>query len=167
MIEIRKAEKKDAFEAERIFGSARRFMRENGNTTQWNGVYPSAENVYEDVEKGCGYVMCEDGKVFAYFAFVLGEDPTYAYIEGAWIDDSPYGTIHRIASDGTHSGVMKYCVEFCRKICPQVRIDTHEDNRAMRSALARLGFIHCGTIYIEDGSPRMAFCLPTRDGSFV
>ena len=160
MIEIRKAEKKDAKEAERIFGSARRFMRENGNEAQWNGVYPSAENVYEDVENGCGYVMCDDGKVFAYFAFVLGDDPTSAYIEGEWIDDSPYGTIHRIASDGTHKGVMDSCVAFCRTICPHVRIDTHVNNRAMRNALARLSFIHCGTIYIEDGSPRMAFCLP-------
>ena len=163
MIEIRKAENKDAVVADRIFQSARLFMRAQGNMTQWNGVYPSAENVYEDVKNGCGYVMCEDGEVFGYFAFILGDDPTYSYIEGEWIDNSPYGTIHRIARDGTHKGVMKAVVDFCRAICPQVRIDTHKDNRAMRGALMKLGFIHCGTIYIEDGSPRMAFCLPSHE----
>ena len=127
---------------------------------QWNSVYPSAENVFEDVKNGCGYVICEDGTVFAYFAFVLGEEPTYSYIEGEWPDPSPYGTIHRIASDGTHRGILKLCVDYCKTICPHIRIDTHEKNRAMRNALSRLGFIHCGTIYIEDGTPRMAFYLP-------
>ena len=160
MIEIRKAEKKDAIEADRIFQSARLFMRKQGNMTQWNGVYPSAADVYQDVEKGQGYVICEDGKVFAYFAFVLGEEPTYSYIEGEWIDDSPYGTIHRIAKEGAHKDVMKQVVDFCQSICPHVRIDTHESNQAMRGALTRLGFTYCGTIYIADGSPRMAFCLP-------
>ena len=76
MIEIRKAEKKDAIEAERIFQSARLFMRQNGNDIQWNSIYPSAEDVFSDAEKGVGYVMCEDGKIFAYFAFIIGEDPT-------------------------------------------------------------------------------------------
>ena len=160
MIEIRKAEKKDAAVADRIFQSARLFMRKEGNMVQWNSVYPSAENVLEDVENGCGYVICEDSRVFAYFAFVLGEEPTYSYIEGEWPDPAPYGTIHRIASDGTHRDVLKRCVELCKTICPHIRIDTHEKNRAMRNALSRLGFVHCGTIYIEDGTPRMAFYLP-------
>ncbi len=159
MIEIRKAEKNDAKEAERIFKSARLFMRQNGNHTQWNGVYPSAEDVYADAENGVGYVMSEDGKIFAYFAFIIGEDPTYTYIEGEWPSSDTYGTIHRIASDGTHKGVMQLCVDYCRTICPHIRIDTHEKNQTMRNTLSRLGFSYCGTIYIEDGTPRMAFCL--------
>ena len=159
MIEIRKAIKSDAKEAERIFKSARLFMRQNGNYIQWNSVYPSAENVLADAENGVGYVMSEDGKIFAYFAFIIGEDPTYTYIEGKWPSSDTYGTIHRIASDGTHKGVMQLCVDFCRTICPHIRIDTHEKNQTMRNALTRLGFSYCGTIYIEDGTPRMAFCL--------
>lgn len=159
MIEIRKAKKTDAKEAERIFQSARLFMRKNGNDIQWNGIYPSAENVITDAENGVGYVMIEDGKIFAYFAFIVGEDPTYSYIEGKWLSQEPYGTIHRIASDGSRKDVLKHCVEFCRTICPHIRIDTHEKNLTMRHALSRLGFQHCGTIYIEDGTPRMAFCL--------
>jgi len=159
MIEIRKAEKTDAKEAERIFESARLFMRQKGNDIQWNGVYPSADNVLVDAKNGVGYVMQEDGKIFAYFAFIIGEDPTYAYIEGKWPSAEPYGTIHRIASDGTHKDVMKHCVAFCQTICPHIRIDTHEKNQTMRNALSRLGFQYCGTIYIEDGTPRMAFSL--------
>ena len=108
MIEIRKAKKSDAKEAERIFKSARLFMRQNGNYIQWNSVYPSAENVLADAENGVGYVMSEDGKIFAYFAFIIGEDPTYTYIEGKWPSSDTYGTIHRIASDGTHKGVMHW-----------------------------------------------------------
>ena len=50
MIEIRKAENKDADVADRIFQSARLFMRKEGNMVQWNSVYPSAENFFEDVK---------------------------------------------------------------------------------------------------------------------
>jgi predicted GNAT family N-acyltransferase len=38
-----------------------------------------------------------------------------------------------------------------------VRIDTHENNYVMQNMLKKNGFVHCGTIYLEDGQPRMAF----------
>ena len=39
-----------------------------------------------------------------------------------------------------------------------MRIDTHGDNIDMQSLLKKLGFVHCGTIYVEeDDYPRLAF----------
>ena len=39
-----------------------------------------------------------------------------------------------------------------------LRVDTHGDNRVMRNLLRKLGFVHCGTIYVEeDDFPRLAF----------
>lgn len=92
------------------------------------------------------------------FAFIPGEDPTYRYIEdGSWHWNRPYGTIHRLASRGTARGVAKACFDFCREKIPYLRIDTHADNHPMQSAVLRYGFRKCGTIYLTDGSPRIAF----------
>lgn len=50
-----------------------------------------------------------DGKerVLAQFALCTGEDPTYAHIDGAWLDDDSYVTIHRIASSGIVKGAAR------------------------------------------------------------
>ncbi len=34
--------------------------------------------------------------------------------DGAWPDNSPYGTIHRIAGDGQVKGLLQLCVAFCK-----------------------------------------------------
>ena len=36
-------------------------------------------------------------------------------------------------------------------------LDTHENNRVMQRAAERYGFKKCGTIYVADGSPRIAY----------
>ena len=49
--------------------------------------------------------VCEDnGKIAATFAFTTDGEPTYRVIRGgAWLDDAPYGVVHRIAAaKGTH-----------------------------------------------------------------
>ena len=38
-----------------------------------------------------------------------------------------------------------------------VRADTHADNVYMQRALEKSGFVRCGRIYTEDGSPRWAY----------
>ena len=36
--------------------------------------------------------------------------------------------------------------------------DTHGDNKVMQNMLKKLGFTHCGTIYVyEDNDPRLAY----------
>lgn len=38
-----------------------------------------------------------------------------------------------------------------------LRGDTHERNLPMRRAFERNGFERCGTIWVEDGTPRIAY----------
>ena len=48
-------------------------------------------------------------KFTVYSVFIIGADPTYEVIEdGAWPDNSPYGTIHRIAGDGQVKDFCSY-----------------------------------------------------------
>lgn len=154
---VRKAGYTDIRRALDIYDGARRFMRSRGNAVQWVNGYPSEELLRADVAAGQLYVMEDTGGVYAVFAFLLGDDPTYAYIEGAWRDDSAYGTLHRLGSDGTHHGVFAESAAWAAGRCPHLRADTHADNLTMQRCLEREGFVHCGTIYVEDGTPRVAF----------
>lgn len=144
-----------------IYAYAREQMKKNGNPTQWI-LYPERGLLEADIRAGHSYVLEEDGNVFGTFAYIIGDDPAYAEIEdGAWLNDAPYGTIHRIASDGSQRGVLRSAVDFALARMPNLCIDTHGDNRVMQNALAKLGFIRCGTIYcvddVSDHSPRIAY----------
>ena len=61
------------------------------------------------------------------------------------------------AGDGTVHGLFTACMDFCKRRMSHLRIDTHENNAVMRHLIARHGFLPCGTIYVEDGTPRLAF----------
>lgn len=144
-----------------VYAAARSFMAQHGNPSQWGGGYPPQAMVEEDIALGRSYVIeGEDGVVHAAFMYAIGPDPTYLVIEdGAWADDKPYGVIHRIAGDGQIKGVLAAAVAFARERCAAVRIDTHHDNVVMQSALEKLGFQRRGTIYLENGDPRIAYQL--------
>lgn len=142
-----------------IFSSARKYMRANNNFNQWNDAYPRETDILTDIAYGNSYVGTDaEGEIVMTFAFIKGEDPTYKIIfDGEWLNDQPYGTIHRIASNGKISGVLKAACEYCFKKTENIRIDTHEDNLPMLRALQNLGFQRCGIIHCRDGSPRIAF----------
>lgn len=144
-----------------IYAYAREFMRSTGNPDQWGTTHPAQSDIEADISAGNSYVITdeESGKVCGTFFFRVGDAPTYARIEnGKWSDDPrPYGVIHRIAGDGTRPGIVKEAAEYCFGICPHLRIDTHRDNKVMQHVLAKLGFLPRGTIYVSDGSPRIAY----------
>ncbi len=141
-----------------VYDYAREFMRSNGNPTQWGPTHPCAEVLREDIEDGNGYVITEQGIIVGAFVFVIGDDPTYAEIrEGAWLNDKPYGTIHRTASNGKAKGVFDAMLAFCESRIDNIRIDTHRNNAPMLHLLESRGFIRCGLITTDDGTERIAF----------
>lgn len=140
-----------------IFAGARKFMVENGNTLQWQNNHPPIGMLEDDIEKEILYVYENGGEIQGVFALIPGVDPTYNYIEGEWLDDSPYAAIHRVASAGKESRVFDKIADFCKSQISHLRIDTHEVNYPMQRAVERCGFKKCGTIYIADGSPRVAY----------
>lgn len=140
-----------------IYAQARVFMAQNGNPDQWGTAYPTEDMIRRDIENGKCYVNLENGNIRAVFYFAVEEDPTYGYIEGAWLSDRPYGVIHRIAVGENGRGVAAECFRFAYERCGNLRIDTHEMNIPMQRCLAKNGFVRCGIIYLEDGDPRIAF----------
>lgn len=156
---VRKAGLDDLPCIEQIYAYAREFMEKTGNPQQWGKTYPPHEWLVDDIAKGLLYVITDMDAIHGVFYFYIGDDPTYGSIEeGAWKYDLPYGTIHRIASDG-NGGILKTAVEFCLHMIPSMRIDTHHDNVVMQKAVLKLGFQRSGIIRLENGDPRIAYEL--------
>ena len=156
--QVRKARWEDFDRILEIYAIAREFMVKTGNPTQWGTNYPPAAMLEGDIPAGNLYVV-EDDAIHGVFAYFTEPDPTYAYIEqGAWLDESPYGVVHRIASDGSVKGTGSFCISWAYDQCGHLRIDTHGDNTVMQNLLKKLGFVRCGTIYVvEDNDPRIAY----------
>lgn len=159
MMNIRKSTTHDLNRLLEIYESARRFMARSGNPSQWGESYPSEELLLRDIGAGVSYVVESDNVIVGTFVFIVGEDPTYSEIEGEWIDNAIYGTIHRIASDGSVRGIADYCLEYCTTIIGNIRIDTHRYNKVMLRWIRKSGFRYCGIVHVADGTPRLAFQL--------
>ena len=161
---IRKSCLSDLEEILQIYVHARIWMKKNGNPTQWGDDWPERWAVERDIEAGNSYVTEHDGSICGVFAFIIGEEPTYRIIEdGHWRNDEPYGTIHRLASDGSTSGVFAACLKYCEQVFPNIRMDTHRDNHIMQHLLEKHGYEPCGTIYVEDGTARIAYQKAERE----
>lgn len=157
---IRKAIPDDLPALREIFAAAKRIMRGDGNPTQWPGAYPDDAAVLRDIAGGWGYVcLDESGRPGGYFAMIPSPEPTYAQIfGGSWLDDTlPYLVIHRIASLPDCHGVFAALTGFASGHCPNIRIDTHRDNRIMQHNLLKHGFSYCGIIYLANGDERLAY----------
>lgn len=159
-MQIREAKPEEVGQILNIVDQARTIMRESGNLTQWTNGYPSEEVISEDIANGHAFVCLVEGNMVGYFCFMKGDhpDPNYAIIEnGAWLNDLPYGVIHRLASGRRVRGIAQAAFDFAFSAIDNVRVDTHHDNLPMQNFLKKIGFTYCGIIYVNDGTPRDAF----------
>ena len=157
---IRRAVAADLDDMMEIFEFGKQIMRTDGNMLQWTGGYPQRELVAAEIGRGNSYVvLADDGVVVATFALILSDDPTYRVIyNGQWTDDVlPYGTIHRIASHPDYHDVARQCFNYAWSVRPNLRVDTHADNRIMQQVLLKSGFRYCGIIHLANGDERLAY----------
>lgn len=157
-MQIRKTRSKDIDTVMGIYERARIRMQKEGNPTQWGQHHPPQTLIEQDIQEGNSYVCIEDDAIVGVFYFSISNDPTYNFIkDGHWLSDEPYGVIHRIAIDIPYKGYAKKAIQWCFDCHPNLRIDTHADNKVMQRALQKNGFTYCGIIYVQDGSERLAF----------
>lgn len=157
-MEVRHTGPADLPEILKTYAYARELMKRTGNPNQWGDRWPPDDLAEEDIRCKRSYAVTHEGRLCGVFAFLTGEDPTYRVIEnGAWLNDEPYGVIHRIAGNGEQKGVLEAALRYCEARVANLRIDTHADNRIMQHLLAKYGYTKCGIIHVADGSPRIAY----------
>ena len=169
---IRNANLNDLEKILTIYAKARAFMREHGNETQWQNNYPPEESLRENIRDGKLKLAITDDNIAGenivgeeivgeniacVFYFAVEEESTYAYIEGSWPDNEPYGVVHRVAS--AKKGGATFAIRWAMTQCKNLRIDTHDDNYPMQNLVTKLGFGFCGYIFLADGSPRRAYAI--------
>lgn len=160
-MQIRPATAADMPQLLQIYAAARAFMAAHGNPNQWVDGYPGGALLRAEIQRGVCYLCEEDGIAVGSFCYIPGDEPTYAVIEdGAWPDNKPYATIHRLAANGRVPGVGAACIGWCAAQGLPLRIDTHADNTVMQRMLGKNVFVYCGRIYLANGSPRLAYYRP-------
>ena len=126
---------------------------------QWQHGYPNRETIVEDVAKGISYVLVEDDQVLGTCVIIFtAEHTSKVMIEGEWLNDEPYGTIHRIAMDPKVKGrgLANYFYEYAKALAIEqgiynLRVDTHKDNKSMQAWIKKCGFEYTGIIRVKDG----------------
>ena len=161
---VRKMTAADMTQVMEVMDSARQFMHQTGNPTQWVDGYPAAEHIEADMARDAAYVVEHTGHddtpyIAGYFAFLPSPDPTYHTIyDGHWTDDTlPYHVIHRIASRTECHGVFAAIIHYCSLHERNLRIDTHRDNHVMQHCITKHHFHYCGIIHIASGAERLAY----------
>ncbi len=166
MLEIRPCEPCHLDSLAALFEEARGTIAALG-INQWQNGYPSAEVAAEDIAKGRSFGVF-DGDALCGTFVLMDHEPTYDRIfDGHWLTGDGKGTylaLHRVAvwvarrGQGVPTAMIDYAVARAKEQGKQsLRIDTHQGNVVMRRMLEKHGFIHCGTIYLLNGDPRVAY----------
>jgi RimJ/RimL family protein N-acetyltransferase len=154
---IEKAQLKDYERIVEILKDGRNQLAEKG-IDQWQGDYPNPQHVKEDVENGFAYLVhSDDDETVGTFTILPSPDHAYDNLDGEWLmETEDYLTIHRVAIHSDHAGqgyasklfqeVINY-INNNRTDIKSIRIDTHEDNKAMQHLITKSDFTRVGTLH--------------------
>lgn len=129
----------------------------NRGVDQWQKGYPNLETLADDLVANHGYVIQQE-TIIGYFVLQTSPDEFYENIDGKWLSDGEYSTIHRIAllpnlnNQGIGTKVFKLIeaisIENKRNY---IRVDTGLDNLSMQRVLSKNNYIDCGLVEVTDG----------------
>ena len=161
-MELRPARRQEAGVCYQCIEDARAYHRSLG-FEQWHPDYPTQQTILDDIAQGIGYAFADDTGVIGYCCIVIGDEPAYREIDGAWKTDRPYAVVHRMAFSrrARGGGRSKEAFSLIRTFCRSnhvgaIRLDTQKENRVMQHILDREGFAYCGLIQF-DGGPKLAY----------
>lgn len=138
-------------------------VRRREGSSQWQDGYPDIDTIRLDIVDRKGYLLLFNDEVCGYIAVVLDGEPSYDDIEGCWLSNRPYTTVHRMAVSSQAKGkglgytmLLKAEEISLANSIYSIRVDTNYDNTAMLHIFEKLGYVYCGEVYYR-GNPRKAF----------
>lgn len=155
-MKISQAKPEDLERLMTILEDGRNQLTEQG-IDQWQGDYPNRQHVKEDIENGYAFLIrSDDEETIGAFSVVTPPDHSYDQLDGKWlIDTDKYRTIHRVAIHSNHAGhgyasqLFDSFIDYFQNEpdVDSLRIDTHEDNKAMQHLITKHGFSRVGTLH--------------------
>lgn len=161
-MELRKAQQNEIAECYHCIEDARSYHKSMG-FVQWHPNYPTQQTIREDIERNIGYVFVDENGILGYCCIIIGDEPAYHEIKGAWKTDRPYAVVHRMAfnNQARGGGLSGKAIDLIKDFClsnqiEAIRVDTQDENKVMQHILVREGFMYCGLIEF-DGGPKLAY----------
>lgn len=157
LVFIEQAQKQDLAAIMKIINSSKKFLKEAGST-QWQNGYPADADIAADIASGSAWILKVDDRIAGYAAAVVGDEPTYQKIDGAWVNDNdPYATIHRVAISSefrgmrlSHQLMSNLISVLVSRNITNFRIDTTFVNVRMQKLATKIGFEKRGIIWTTD-----------------
>ena len=112
-----------------IYDVARQFMKDQGNPTQWDGGYPSASLIEDDIAAGHSFVVEEEEQLVGTFAFIMSSKrepgilrsltvPFIASLQMAKSEAYPVRSLIFAASRfPTCESIPMRTISLCRQLC--------------------------------------------------
>jgi len=135
--------------------------RKKDGSTQWQDGYPNPDVIKADIEKGVGFVMTDGEKIIGYIVILINDEPAYADIEGQWLSNGDFVALHRISLAEGYAGIglsgklLQFAEDYAKaRNIFSIKSDTNEDNHAMARMFEKLGYVYCGTVFVNNGIRR-------------
>lgn len=150
---MRRAQIEDFNAIEQIIFEGKELLAQQG-INQWQTGYPNAESLMNDILNGWTVVLEENGEILGTAAVIPGLDKSYENLDGQWLSDGPYLSIHRVAVSNHHHGrglaqqlfenIFNAVEQFSDVV--SIRIDTNVANFGMQHVIKKSGFIETGRV---------------------
>ena len=140
-----------------IINDAKVYLK-NQNLKQWNldDGYPRKEDLLKDINNKSCYLYIEDDLVIGCMSIIFTPDENYEEINGKWLSNTKYASIHRIATKNNshHRGIGIKMLLDAEEVVKNhdvfsIKIDTHKDNIPMTKTILSSGYTYCGIIKLK------------------
>ena len=152
-----KAQQKNIKKIMEIINDAKLYLKSQ-NSLQWNQAdgYPNESDLLKDIINGYCYLYIENDEVIGTMSIVYTPDENYYEIDGEWLTNDAYASIHRIAIKNTHhhKGIgVKMLLEADNIVRANnvfsIKVDTHKINLPMINTILKSGYTYCGVITLK------------------
>ena len=151
------ANKNNISDIMRIINDAKVYLKNQGSN-QWNlpDGYPNEEVLLNDINNNECYLYIEDNDIIGIMVIMERIDENYTEIDGKWVNNDKYVSIHRIAvRNDYHNKQIGYkMLKLAENIIKSkgifsIKIDTHKINLPMIKTLNKLDYTYCGVITLK------------------
>ncbi|UQS85658.1 GNAT family N-acetyltransferase [Apilactobacillus apisilvae] len=150
---MRRAHIEDLNAIKQIIFEGKELLSKQG-VNQWQDGYPNTDSLINDIRNQWTVVLEENGEILGTAAVIPGTDDSYENLDGIWLSNGPYVSIHRVAVSNHHHGrglsqkLFEAIYDVVKNVngINSIRVDTNPDNLGMQHVIKKAGFIETGKV---------------------